>query len=110
MAQRVTADGLVEIARAAIRACEGGRLTAAALAEAAPDGEVWVVGAGKAVAAMAAGARRALGDRARFGPLIGKHAEGDETTADPPVMFAGHPLPDHRGAIATSALIEFVAA
>jgi glycerate 2-kinase len=101
MAQRVRRETLEEVARRAIAACGGAALTEAALRGRA--GAPWMVGAGKAVGAMAAGARRALGARFRAGPLIGKHAaEG--------VTVAGHPLPDERGARAAEALLAFVRA
>lgn len=104
MSQRVTAAGLEQIARAAIAACAGAPLTEAALV--GSPGRPWIVGAGKAVGAMAAGARRALGARFRHGPLVGKH--GGEAGLE--VTAAGHPLPDERGVRATHELLAFVGA
>ncbi len=104
MAHRVSA--LRAVAEAAIAACRGDRFVEEALAAWPAGGPApSVVGVGKAVAAMAEGARRALGGRARFGPLIGKHD-------DPrfPIRVAGHPLPDARGAAATDELLAFLAA
>jgi glycerate-2-kinase len=120
---RPLAARLATIARRAVADCEAGALVERALA--GRGGAPFVVGAGKAVEAMAEGARRALGDRARFGPLIAKdlglpydmHALQDsdmhaglQDEISAWIMRASHPLPDERGARATERLLAFLAA
>ena len=98
---------MIDVTRAvlaAVASLRGEPLVRAALAGRFPDGEVQVVGAGKAVASMARGARAALGERARLGVLIGK--EVDEELG---VRGAGHPFPDERSVRATEALLAEVA-
>src|SRR5262245_38549920 len=118
MSQRVSLAQLpaqlLDAARAALGAVHGEALVAAALAgdpRCAAAENPWVAGAGKAVAAMAAGARRAVGGRARFGVLIGKDEPGAAAAMAclpaPAVRLAGHPLPDERGARATDDLLAF---
>ena len=102
MAQCVTATALERIARRAIAASNGSVFVEAALLD--HRGTPWIVGVGKAVGAMAEGARRALGMRFRSGPLIGKHVGPDGID----VIVAAHPLPDVRGVKAARALLEFV--
>ncbi|MGH7381659.1 MAG: glycerate kinase type-2 family protein [Candidatus Methylomirabilales bacterium] len=66
-------------------------------------GRVYVVGAGKACAAMAAAVEEVLGDRIRDGVVVVK-----DGTALPlrriRVVQAGHPVPDTRGVEGTSAI------
>ena len=67
---------LARIARRAIADCHGGTLVERALgapagSAPAPARRFVVVGAGKAVSAMAEGALRALGPGCTFGPLLG---------------------------------------
>jgi glycerate-2-kinase len=89
MPHRVT-DGLTAIARAAIEACEGGRLVRAATK--GPYDAVWAVG--KAAPAMALGAGRA-------DLVIGK-----EPDARLPVLVAAHPVPDESSVRAAQALLD----
>jgi glycerate-2-kinase len=85
------------IAMAAIRACDPGELTHAALVARGADirrfgaGRCRGVAAGKAAVAMAKGAARVLGDQLRAGLIVspsGESAPGFEAIA------AGHPIPD----------------
>ena len=59
--------------------------------------KVWVVGAGKAAAAMAAALHSILGDRLSGGLVITKY--GHASPGDGPIELveAGHPLPDEAG-------------
>lgn len=67
-------------------------------------GRVFVVGAGKACAAMAAAVEEVLGDRIRDGVVVVK-----DGTALPlrriRLIQAGHPIPDARGVEGTSAIL-----
>lgn len=91
---------LLAIAHEAFARCSGDRLVREALQGRARA--PLIVGAGKAVGAMADGAWAALGHRFRPGPLIGKHP--GPIGID--VVIANHPLPDARGEHATQALLE----
>lgn len=88
MPHRVTVDGLAATARAAVAACEGGRLVRQAAK--GPYDAVWAVG--KAAPAMALGAGRA-------DLVIGK-----EPDARLPVLVAAHPVPDESSVRAAQAL------
>jgi glycerate 2-kinase len=68
---------------------------------------LYVIGVGKAAAAMATAVEALLGDRIRGGHVIVKYGHGG------PIKYvtlheAGHPIPDEAGVRATRALIEFV--
>ena len=68
---------------------------------------LYVIGVGKAGAAMATAVEALLGDRIRGGHVIVKYGHGG------PIKYvtlheAGHPIPDEAGVRATRALIEFV--
>ncbi|WP_380879501.1 glycerate kinase [Sphingomonas sp. DBB INV C78] len=71
------------------------------------DGRLLVIGAGKAVGALAQGVLRMLGDRVDGGCLITKYGHSEPTVAIPQ-LEAGHPLPDDAGVAATAALLETV--
>lgn len=92
---------LVGAGRAAIARLEGSHLVEHALA--GSEAPTLIIGAGKAVGAMAAGAQRALGPAASFGVLIGKHAGPPEFATE--VRLAAHPIPDQRGEQATRELV-----
>lgn len=70
-------------------------------------GRVVVVGAGKAAAGMAAGAEQVLGGRIESGLVVVKDGHGGLPGTIGQVE-AGHPLPDERGARATSRILELV--
>lgn len=89
---RTDARAIVE---AAIAAAMPERLVARHLAgRASEPGEVRVAAIGKAAAAMARGAVRALGERARPGVLIVSENDGAETPPDFEVFRGGHPVPN----------------
>ena len=89
---------------------DGGVLSAG---EAAHDlktaGRLYVIGFGKASAAMARSAEEILGERIYGGLIITKYGHG-LPTARCRVMEAGHPVPDENGLRATAALLDLVAA
>ena len=72
-----------------------------------PDGRVVVVGAGKAVASLAKGIERQLGDRIAGGCIIVKygHVEALERIEQ---VEAGHPVPDENGVIGTRRLLAML--
>jgi len=67
-------------------------------------GRVYVVGAGKACAAMAAAVEEVLGDRIRDGVVVVKDGYALPLRRIR-VTQAGHPVPDARGAEGTSAIL-----
>ncbi|HET7854013.1 MAG TPA: glycerate kinase [Candidatus Methylomirabilis sp.] len=83
---------------------EGERLLADGAVYDLSTGRVFVVGAGKACAAMAAAIEELLGDRIRDGVVVVK-----DGTALPlrriRVIQAGHPVPDARGVEGASAIL-----
>ncbi|MDX1436810.1 MAG: glycerate kinase [Anaerolineales bacterium] len=74
------------------------------------EGQIYVVGAGKAGAPMAQGAVEILGDSVRGGVVIVK--EGHYTVAGLPshleIIPAGHPVPDRRGVEGTRRLAAMI--
>lgn len=68
---------------------------------------LYVVGVGKAGAAMARAIEELLGDRLRGGHVIVKYGHGGPVTRVT-VHEAGHPIPDEAGVRATRALLDFV--
>jgi hydroxypyruvate reductase len=84
-----------------------------------PNGKIYLVGAGKAGAAMALAAQEVLGERIAAGVVIVKD-EGRRTKGPKPakegrpgqsgvrLVEAGHPVPDDRGVAATSELVKLV--
>ncbi|HEY0069621.1 MAG TPA: glycerate kinase [Chloroflexia bacterium] len=73
-------------------------------------GGIYVLGAGKAGAAMSRAAEEALGERITGGLVIAKdgHA-GDTPLGRIELVEASHPVPDHRGVEATGRLLEMAA-
>lgn len=69
-----------------------------------------LVGAGKAVQAMARGALDVLGERIVDGVLITKHfqADGQQLPENLRVLQGGHPVPSPASVSATSALVELL--
>jgi glycerate 2-kinase len=74
----------------------------------APPGRLYVVGIGKASAAMARAAESVLGDRIDHGLVITKYGHGLDL-ARCRVMEADHPVPDKNGVAATQSLLDLVA-
>ncbi|MCB2148962.1 MAG: glycerate kinase [Deltaproteobacteria bacterium] len=70
--------------------------------------KLYLVGAGKASAAMARAAERVLGERIDAGLVITKYGHGVPLRRCR-VMEAGHPVPDENGIKATQALLDLVA-
>ena len=71
-------------------------------------GRVFVIGAGKASAAMARAVEAVLGDRIDHGLVITKYGHGVPLKCIQ-VMEAAHPVPDENGVRATAALLDLVA-
>lgn len=70
-------------------------------------GRLYVVGAGKASAAMARSVEAILGDRIDYGLVITKYGHG-LSLKHVRVAEAGHPVPDENGVDATTALLDLV--
>jgi glycerate 2-kinase len=68
---------------------------------------LYVIGVGKAGAAMAMALEAMLGDRLRGGHIIVKYGHGGPVTRVT-LHEAGHPIPDESGVRATRTLIDFV--
>lgn len=71
-------------------------------------GRVFVIGAGKASAAMAQGVEQVLGDRLDDGRVIVKDGYG-KPLKKIRVIEAGHPVPDERGIRGTEDLLNLLA-
>src|SRR5262249_36822040 len=82
---------LLDIVRAGIAACDAATLTSRALVDVPPREEYRCVAAGKAARAMASGAAHVLGERLRWGLIVGPSAE---TFGDFEAIAGGHPIPD----------------
>ena len=65
----------------------------------APGGRVWVVGAGKAAAPMAAAVEEILGDRVAGGLVVTRYGHGAPLRRVE-LREAGHPVPDESGVAA----------
>ena len=75
------------------------------------SGKIYVVGAGKAGAAMARAAEEVLGERITSGLVLvkdGHSAKDGQSLTRIPLVEAGHPVPDSRGVYATAQLLEIV--
>jgi hydroxypyruvate reductase len=72
-----------------------------------PDGRTIVVGAGKAVASLAKGLERQLGDRIAGGCIIVKYGHTEALTRIEQIE-AGHPVPDERGVAGTRRLLAML--
>ena len=82
-----------------------------ALSSIPPNGKIYVVGAGKAGAAMSRAAEAALADRIASGLVIVK--DGHTSTGGAPLerialREASHPVPDGRSVAATAELLQLV--
>jgi glycerate 2-kinase len=82
-----------------------------ALSSVAPDGNIFVVGAGKAGAPMSRAVESALSDRITAGLVIVK--DGHTSTGTAPLQLielreASHPVPDDRAVTATDDLLRLV--
>ncbi len=75
------------------------------------EGKVYLVGAGKAGAAMARAAEEVLGERIASGLVVVKEGYSDTGgihLTRVVLREAGHPVPDERGVSATTQLLEIV--
>ncbi len=70
-------------------------------------GKLYLIGAGKASAAMALALEKLLGDRIDAGLIITKYGHGVPLRFSR-LMEAGHPVPDENGCRATDALLDLV--
>jgi glycerate 2-kinase len=70
---------------------------------------VWVIGAGKAAAAMAAALHAILGDRLSGGLVVTKYGHASPGTGPIEVVEAGHPLPDEAGMAAARRMAGLLA-
>ncbi len=70
---------------------------------------VWVVGAGKAAAAMAAALHSILGDRLSGGLVVTKYGHASPGTGPIELIEAGHPLPDEAGVAAARRMAGLLA-
>ena len=86
---------------------EGERLLANGAVYDLSRGRVYVVGAGKACAAMAAAVEEVLGDRIRDGVVVVKDGYAIPLRRIR-VTQAGHPVPDARGVEGTSAILALL--
>jgi glycerate 2-kinase len=95
--------------KAAVGSVEPGKLVAGHLGAHPEDlgsGPVWVAAFGKAGAAMAAGAREALGDRIAGGVLVVPAEAPEAGPAGLQVFRGGHPVPDEEGVRGARAILE----
>lgn len=88
---------------AAVGACHPSRVVASALPE-RPSGNIIVIGAGKAAAAMAAAVEAAWGPPLK-GVVVTRYGHGVRTRFIE-VVEAGHPLPDAAGAQAAQRALD----
>ncbi|MEA2574936.1 MAG: glycerate 2-kinase [Chloroflexia bacterium] len=73
-------------------------------------GDIYVLGAGKAGAAMSRAAEEVLGERIAAGLVIVKDGHGGDAPLERiQVVEASHPVPDRRGVEATGRLLEMAA-
>ena len=87
---------------------EGDRVTVGdAVYRLGPSAALYVVGIGKASAAMALAAERVLGKRIDQGLVITKYGHGLDLSRCR-VLEADHPVPDANGVAATRSLLELV--
>jgi glycerate 2-kinase len=113
-------ETVMEVLRAALQAVDPylavlNALRAQPLIETIP-GKIYVIGAGKAVAAMARAAQDVLGERIADGLVLAKDEverfEGSKvrklsaTNAFLTILPAGHPIPDARGAEGTARILQ----
>jgi len=74
-----------------------------------PGAGVTVVAIGKAAVAMSRGAGEVLGDHIRNGVILTKDGHAGDPPAGMRVFEAAHPIPDKRGTVATTAILDLVA-
>lgn len=101
---------LLSVYQAALQSVNGERAVEAYLRQHPVRGERAVVAIGKAAAAMAAGARSALGDHVHSGLVITKYGHSDPRLQGEAwqVLECGHPLPDENSLVAGGTLLEYL--
>lgn len=106
---------IMSLLQAALDAADPYRAVAHALAARRVDpprgGKVYVLGAGKAGAAMARAAEDALGDRISAGLVVVKDGHAGAGPGNEPLhrirlAEAGHPVPDERGVEAARSILQ----
>lgn len=97
---------LLDALRAGLDAVRGDRLTARALTGALPGRPVVLAAAGKAAEAMAWGAAEVLGDRIRYGLVVGPEVTGSDWSFPCRTLRAEHPTPGQGSLAAGAALLE----
>ncbi len=115
MAERATAGDarrelLIALFRAGLARVDGRRCTREAL-RGAEAGPVWAVAIGKAAAAMALGARDALGASLERLLVVSPRGHGAEALAATPgaeVLESAHPVPDERSLRAGARLLDWL--
>ncbi|MFZ5518268.1 MAG: glycerate kinase type-2 family protein [Candidatus Zhuqueibacterota bacterium] len=70
--------------------------------------DVYVIGFGKAAAAMAKGVEQVLGDDLKQGIISVKYGHLDEVTSRIKINEAAHPVPDEAGVAGATEIIEFL--
>ncbi len=70
--------------------------------------EIYLIGFGKAAAAMARGVEEVLGDRLKAGIVNVKHGHLEEVSSKIKVNEAGHPVPDEAGIQGTNEIVGLV--
>jgi hydroxypyruvate reductase len=104
---------LLELFDAALRAVDGRVCTARFLRNSKLPGRVTIFAVGKAAAAMAQGARDALGNAIESMLVITKHGHADAELSHLPGVLqleAAHPVPDDRSLAAGARLESHLAA
>jgi hydroxypyruvate reductase len=100
----------MRVLRAALEAADPHRAVLASLSErdfSDVTGDIYVLGAGKAGAAMSRAAEEALGGRIAGGLVVVKDGHtGEVRPKRIEVVEASHPVPDERGVAATGRLLE----
>lgn len=103
-------DVIMRVLRAALEAADPHRAVLASLSErdfSDVTGDIYVLGAGKAGAAMSRAAEEALGGRIAGGLVVVKDGHtGEVRPKRIEVVEASHPVPDERGVAATGRLLE----
>ncbi|HET6313000.1 MAG TPA: glycerate kinase, partial [Chloroflexia bacterium] len=107
-------DVVMRVLRAALEAADPHRAVRAALRGrdfSHVAGDIYVLGAGKAGAAMSGAAEEVLGERIAGGLVVVKEGHsGDVRPGRIEVVEASHPVPDERGVQATGRLLELAGA
>lgn len=103
-------DVVMQVLRAALDAVDPYHAVLTSLRErdfAQVTGDIYVLGSGKAGAAMSRAVEDALGERITGGLVVVKDSHtGDTQLSHIEIVEASHPVPDHRGVQASERLLE----